>query len=449
MTSPNNPSAPSTKGSLSTDDADGNNDGKKKGWFSSIGPAIIVASVVLGPGSIFLASAIGAEFGYALLWVPLFSTALMICLVMISSRLGVTYERTLLEELAHKLGRPVAAFLGLIVFLITASFQTGNNAAILFAIDPLLEMATNQPAEEIRGGFMSATILVLLNGFILAVLFGFRKLYPPLEKIMIGLVMIMLLGFFVNLMFAEPSVLEIGRGLIPSFPQASEGQAPLNWTLVFGFFATTVSIGAVFYQSYLVKEKGWKIKDVKSGMTDSILGIALLGLISAIIMITAAAVLYDATGNSTLGSAGDVARQLEPLFGPAAVILFSLGLFAGALSSFMVNAMVGGTLLADGLGLGGMMDQKATRMFTAAALLLGMTIALISGGTAPSEVITFAQALTILGLPILSLGMIYLVTRPELTGERAFPIWMKVVLIIGFMVILLLAVRTANNLFFS
>ncbi|MEX0929516.1 MAG: divalent metal cation transporter, partial [Balneolales bacterium] len=268
------------------------------------------------------------------------------------------------------------------------------------------------------------------------------------EKFMIILMLIMLVGFFVNLMFAGPSILEIGRGLIPSIPQAQPSGEPLNWTLVIGFFATTVSIAGVFYQSYLVKEKGWGIQDVKRGMTDSLMGIAILGLVSAIIMITAAAVLHGTVGSDEIGSAGDVARQLEPFFGPAAVILFSVGLFAGAFSSFLVNAMIGGTLLSDGLGFGGRLDQTSTRMFTAFTLLLAMVIALAFGGTAPSQIITFAQALTVLGLPVLALAMIYLVTRPDLTGPRAVPLWMKIVLCIGFIVVLLLAVRTASNLFF-
>lgn len=421
------------------------------GLFRSLGPAIIVASVVLGPGSIYLASAIGVDFGYAMLWVPLFSTALMICLVAIAARLGVVYDRTLCEELAHRIGRPFAAFVGLIVFLIIASFQTSNNAAILFALDPLLETATGEAAEDVRGTGLSVTVLVLLNAFIIAVLFGLRRLYSPLEKLMIALVMVMLLGFIVNLVFAGPSLLAIGGGLIPSFPSAPEGEPAVNWTLVVGFFATTVSIAGAFYQSYLVKEKGWGLSDVKRGMKDSLLGIAILGFVSAIIMITAAAVLHPdrAVVLDQIGSAGDVALQLEPAFGSTAVVLFSVGLFAGAFSSFLVNAMIGGTLLADGLGFGGRMDLTSTRVFTAIALLVPMGIAIAFGGTAPGEIITFAQALTVLGLPVLALTMVYLVTRPELTGERAIPGWMKTVLILGCVVVLLLATRTADNLFFN
>jgi manganese transport protein len=440
-----NESSPDSS-SVSTSSPDGASGKKKRGLFESFGPALIVASVVLGPGSIYLASAIGVEFGYSLLWVPLLSTALMICLVMISARLGVIYEQTLCEELAQRLGRPVAVFVGVTVFLIVASFQTGNNAAILFAIDPFLEQITGRPAGEVRGSGMSVMILLLLNGFILAVLFGFKKLYSPVEKFLIVLVMIMMIGFFVNLGFARPSILSIGQGLIPNIPQPAEGAPDYNWTLVIGFFATSVSIAGAFYQSYLVKEKGWGIKDIKQGMTDSLLGIAILGIVSAVIMITAAEVLFGTVGVDEIGTAADVGRQLEPFFGAASVVLFSLGLFAGAFSSFLVNAMIGGTILADGLGLGGRLDQTSTRAFTAFALLFGMTLALLFGGTAPAVIITFAQALTVFGLPVLALVMLYLVTRPDLTGPRAVPLWMKIVLVIGCVVVILLAIRTGINL---
>ncbi len=440
-----NDSSPQDSDSATVSAAAGQNV-EKKGVFKSFGPAIIVASVVLGPGSIYLASAIGVEFGYSVLWVPLLSTALMICLVMIAARLGVIYERTLCEEIAHRLGRPIAAFVGVTVFLIIASFQTGNNAAILFAIDPIIEQITGQSANEVRGQGMSISILVLLNGFIILVLFGLRRLYSAVEKFLMALVLIMMIGFIVNLAFAKPSFLSIVQGLIPAIPQPEAGAPELNWTLVIGFFATTVSIAGAFYQAYLVKEKGWGIKDVKRGMTDSLLGIAILGIVSAIIMITAAEVLYGTVSTDEIDTAADVGRQLEPFFGPVAVILFSLGLFAGAFSSFLVNAMIGGTLLADGLGYGGRLDQTSTRMFTAFALLLGMGLAIAFGGTAPAVIITFAQALTVLGLPILALMMLYLITRPDLTELRAVPLWMKIVLVIGCIVVILLAIRTVWNL---
>ncbi len=428
--------------------------GRARSMFRAIGPAVIVASVVLGPGSIYLASAIGIAYGYALLWVVAFATALMICIVAMAARLGVVYERTLCEELAHRLGRPFAVLIGIVVFLIVTAFQTGNNVAVLFAIDPVIELATGRPADQVRTPAVSGGILLVLNAGIIAVLLGFKRIYRPLERLMIALVMMMLVGFAANLIFARPDLLRVLGGLIPSLPPGdryapyldSAGRIVDPLAIVVGFFATTVSIAGAAYQAYLVKEKGWTVKELRSGLIDSLVGIAVLGVISAVIMITAAAVLHGTSAAQNVDSAADVARQLEPLFGPAAVILFSGGFFAGAFSSFMINAIIGGTFLADGLGIGGRMDHAATRYFTVAALLISMGIALAMGGTAPSVVITVAQMLTVLGLPLLAFSLLYLATRPGLAGERAVPGWMKLAAAVAFVVTIALAARTAWRL---
>ncbi len=41
----------------------------RRGLLAGIGPAVITASVVLGPGSILAASKIGYQHGYAMTWV--------------------------------------------------------------------------------------------------------------------------------------------------------------------------------------------------------------------------------------------------------------------------------------------------------------------------------------------------------------------------------------------
>ena len=74
----------------------------------SIGPAIIVAAVVLGPGSILASSKVGAEWGWLGLPVLGCAVALMIGMVALSARLGVVYQGSLCEELAARLGRGVA-----------------------------------------------------------------------------------------------------------------------------------------------------------------------------------------------------------------------------------------------------------------------------------------------------------------------------------------------------
>ena len=44
----------------------------------SLGPAFIVASVVLGPGSILSNSYVGAKFGYSMIWLLVLASLMMI-----------------------------------------------------------------------------------------------------------------------------------------------------------------------------------------------------------------------------------------------------------------------------------------------------------------------------------------------------------------------------------
>ncbi|MDB4772694.1 hypothetical protein OAG20_01500, partial [Verrucomicrobiales bacterium] len=63
-----------------------------KRLLNSIGPAIIVAAIVLGPGSILTSSKVGALYGYPALGIVALSTVLLIGMVALAARIGVIYE---------------------------------------------------------------------------------------------------------------------------------------------------------------------------------------------------------------------------------------------------------------------------------------------------------------------------------------------------------------------
>ena len=212
---------------------------------------------------------------------------------------------------------------------------------------------------------------------------------------------------------------------------------------------TTFSVAGAFYQGYLVKQKGWGLEDAQRSLSDTIASISILGGVTAIILMTAWRSFYGNPAATGFASVADVARQLEPLFGPAAKGIFCIGILAGGASSFLVNAMIGGTVLSDSFGKGSKLSDAAPRHFTVLALFVGMLVAIVSLMKEGSVVhlITFAQALTVLGIPVLALALIYLGTRPELTGERKVPRWILSSAILGFFVSCALAVLTASKVY--
>jgi Mn2+/Fe2+ NRAMP family transporter len=360
-------------------------------------------------------------------------------MVALGARLGVVLKGTMCDELAARLGRPFAIVVGLTIFLICAGFQYGNNLGVLAAIEPW----TTPPASEAESAEGVLTlpnlVLVALNGAIVLFLLILPKLYRPVERLMMLLVGLMIVAFFGNFIY----LLAAGAG-----GTTGNDAAPVTAKLgseemlaVLALIGTTFSIAGAFYQAYLVREKGWGLGNLRQGVIDSVAGISVLGAISLVIMLTAAMSFYGR--GIQLESAADVARQLEPLFGRAALVLFSLGLFAGAFSSFMVNAMIGGAMFSDGLGLGGQMDSATTKGFTIFALLTGMLVAIFVPAENRVGLIIFAQAMVVIGLPLLAVSMLYLATRPDLTGARAVPLWQKIVALAGLIVVLVSAGRLA------
>ena len=80
--------------------------------------------------------------------------------------------------------------------------------------------------------------------------------------------------------------------------------------------------------------------------------------------------------------------------------------------------------------------------------MIAMIIAVgcLLAGVKPVAAITMAQASTVIGLPALSLALLYLATRPELVAERRIPRWMLGAACLGLAVTLFLTARTFMQL---
>ena len=403
-----------------------------KQLFSSFGPAIIVAAIVLGPGSILTSSKAGAQFGYIGIAAIVIAVVLMIAMVALAGRIGVIYEDSPCDQLARRLGRPVAVVVGVILFGLVAIFQYSNNVAIVSGLAPLFE----KEDYSLLSGATPAIILISFNALVIFCLYWKRHLYRSIETLMKFLIGLMVVAFLINFFVVYFSP----RAYVP----VKSGKAPEILVLM-GLMATTFSVGGAFYQAYLVKEKGWKLLDAKRGVTDSVVSISVVGILSTIILMTAARVFYGCPEPVVLSGVGDVAMQLQPLFGSWAKVVFCMGIFAGAFSSFLVNALVGGTVLSDSLGKGSRLGEGWTLGLTTVALLCGLVVALLNLSDAKSTVnlITFAQALTVLGIPALAAALLYLGTRPDLTGERKVPAWIINLGWAGLVVAVALAIRTS------
>lgn len=365
----------------------------RRGVLRSLGPTLITAAVVIGPGTITVASKLGASQGYNLLWVILLSAVFMWTFVTMAVRVAIVNHESLLSVLARLYGRWLAVLVGILAFTVVTAFQLSNYLACATALTALSGISENTWIAIVGAGGL----------FFLLV----RQLYRLAEKVMSALVFAMIAAFFVNMIVSRPDWTAVAAGLMPR-PWPGE----IN-SLVGAMIATTFSVIAAFYQGALARQKGWDVQDLSLSRREAAVGLGLLAIISSVILITAGTVLR---GNPVTNAAA-LAGLFEPVMGPIAVWMFSLGFLAAAFSSAVINPMVGGGLLSDGLGLGDGVNEKWPRLLTAAGMVAGIVFAYLTlrSGTA-LEGIVLAQHSTVLAVPLCAIMLMILANDRRALG---------------------------------
>lgn len=396
-------------------------------WYSRIGPGLITACVVIGPGSIMTSSKIGASDGYAMLWVVIISVAFMLIFMTLGAKLGAVAADSPGDLIRRKAGSWLAILVGLGVFFISAAFQSGNNIGVASAF-----------AAFVDDPYIIAGLVVVFNVLAISFLFLFRNLYQMLERVMMTFVAVMLVSFAINLLRLKPDFGLMVKGFIPTM--GSTGDT----VTVLGLIGTTFVISAAFYQAYLVRQKGWTHADLKSGLVDARVGSVIMFLITLMLMSTAAAAFHN-KGAVELKDPVAVATALESTFGPSAQVIFCLGLFSAAYSSFLVNSMIGGFMAADGLNIGSRPDQLGPRLMTTAALLTGMAvgIAVIAFEFDRTPTIIAAQAVTVVAAPLVAGVLLWLTSSKDVMGEHVNGPITIVFASVGLVILVAMAGKTA------
>lgn len=435
---------------------------EKKNFLQRLGPAFIVGACVIGPGSVTLMSTTGANYGYQLIWLSLMAGALMATFLGLFMRFGIYSDDTFLDLTAQKLGRWFAVLTGIAIFLVSAAFQFGNSLGVTAGMQAVFGDGVPQYVWPVA--FTAAAIVFM---------FGFRQIYGVLEKMMTFFLVFMVCAFLINLVWAilkkpEPAdvLVKAAQGAtMPSLP------ADVNWVVISGLVGTTFCISAAFLQAYLVKAKGWTEKDLASGLTDTVLASVMLTLIGTIIMMTAATVLWPREGTGTVDFATMIS-SLETVFGKNAKFVFSVGFWAAAFSSFITNSLIGGVLLNDGLGMGGKLESFPSKFFASCVLLIGMTTALFiiradvrtqqeappaasaqadGDETAPAKAkkndlkvaaILVGQSATMLAVPLGAIAMVLVLFDSRATKGRVLPVWARIVVLFGAVVLLGIGILT-------
>lgn len=406
-------------------------EGSRPGWgkrlvtgLAIMGPAFIAGAWQFGPGALTTAVQAGNRYGYVLLWVIVLSTVLAIMFTDMSVRIGLRSGKSVIQTAKDAYGSAVGAASGLGVFLITLIFSVGNAVGTGIGLSALF------------GG--PAIMWTIIASLAVAFVVFAKNVYRIIERMLIAMVAVMAIGFVVSALMTSPEWGSVATGIvIPAIPAGGE-------LLVVALVGTNFSINAAFYVSYAIRERQMKEHQYRTiTLRDTIPGIAAPGIMAVFVIVAAVATSERGLESNTLQELG---VALEPVAGPVASTLFSLGFFAAAFSSMTANAVASGTVLSDALGRGHKLETKSVKGFILIPLVFGATVMIVAGGN-PIQLIVSAQALIVLVAPFVGVILVLLSSRRTLMGKLVNGPIRKSIGVIGILILLAMSLQLVLSWF--
>ena len=366
----------------------------------NFGPGVLVAAAFIGPGTVTACTLAGANFGFVLIWALIFATLATVILQDMSARLGAGAKLGLGEALMQATPwRPVRVLVAGLVFAAlvigNCAYEGGNLAGGALGLDAIFNAA---------GLSQSVWVSVIALGAGLAVFFG---RYAFLERFLITLVLLMSAAFIVSAVLVRPDFGAILDGLVPRIPTGGTLTA-------IALIGTTVVPYNLFLHAAAAREKYTQSGAERAARQESALSIGLGGLVSILILSTAAASLFQT--QIEVRNAGEMALAIEPAFGSSARYFVGVGLFAAGLTSAITAPMATAYALSELLG--DRIEDKR-RLFQSVALsvvAIGATINL--AGLKPVSLILIAQYANGLLLPIIAGFLLYVMNQRDLLGSH-------------------------------
>ncbi len=326
--------------------------------FSIAGPAAVMAAGSMGTGSTASLVLAGAWFQYSLGWVILLVIPPFVVALDSASRIGICGAKGMMSLISERLHPGVSWIILVIMTLVHILVAMGQisvmSAALLSAIgiDP---PSGGAPDPSYR---MAEVLCIALVSFSLLALL-LRGGYPRVQKMLTGLLLLMLACFLVVAFRGFSDILLILRGLIPSIPEAlpvpGSSVARSAGVSIIAIAGGVLAPASLLGMSYLTKDSQSSVSQFGRNLWMAIINLGLIfGCYSLFVLIAGGYALYPLSENAAIEQihqAGQVlTRALPGNISFLAPRIFALGLFVCGLTTLVVIAQVMAYLTLDVLG---------------------------------------------------------------------------------------------------
>jgi len=390
-----------------------------------LGPGLLVTVGFIDPGNWASNLAAGAQYGYQILWVVTLSTIMLMILQHNAAHLGIVSGLCLSEAAAHHLPAWVA--------------RPVLGTAVLAAVATAFA--------EIMGGAIALGMLfhlpLKLGASLTAlVVFGllFWNSYGRIEKLIIGFVSLIGLGFLFELLLAQIQWPEALVGWVkPSIPAGS-------MVTIMSVLGAVVMPHNLFLHSEFIQSRQWNTQGdeaiqshLRFEMFDTMFGMVSGWAINSAMVLLAAATFFQ--HRIPVNSLEQSEVMLRPILGSAAALVFALALLCAGLASTITAGMAGGSIYAGIFGHAYSIREGLSRV--GVALTLVPALLAVFFVTDSFKALIWSQVLLSIQLPITIVLQIGLTSSGKVMGNYAntssgkLVLWTVAAVVIGLNLLLL------------
>jgi manganese transport protein len=365
--------------------------------FAFAGPAYLVSVGYMDPGNWATDLEGGARFGYRLLWVLVMSNAMAILLQTLSARLGIVSGRDLAQACRDTYPRRVNVSLWILCEIAIAACDLAEVLGAAIGLNLLFHIPL------LLGVLLTAADTLLLLWF---QSFGIRTI----EAFVLALISVMAACFFIEILWAKPSVAEMVTGIVPRLDRAS-------LYLAVTILGATVMPHNMYLHSALVQTRnighteGDKRAAARFNLIDSVVALNGAMLVNIAILVLAAAVFFKRGIVVTEIQQAHV--LLVPLLGTSAAgVIFAVALLCSGQSSTLTGTLAGQVVMEGFLNF--RMQPWLRRLVTRTIAIVPAALTIyIAGDQSTLGLLLLSQAIISMQLPFAIVPLI------RFTNDRA------------------------------
>jgi len=356
-----------------------------------LGPAFVASIAYVDPGNVASNVSAGAQYGYLLVWVVVLANAMAALVQYLSAKAGLVTGRSL-PELVRDAAGP-------------------RTRLAYWAQAELAAMATD--LAEVVGGAIALQLLFrlplpvggLITGVVSILLLAVqsRRGQRSFERVIIGLLAIISIGFVASLLISPPPLGAAAGGLLPRF----EGTHSV--LLAAAIVGATVMPHVIYLHSGMSRDRHGhpepgpvRARLLRANRWDVGIAMVIAGAVNLAMLLMAA---HTLGGRTDINTIQDAYHAVHDSLGVSAALLLAVGLLASGLASTSVGAYAGAMIME------GLLHRRIPLLLRRLVTLIP-ALAILIAGIDPTRALIVSQVVLSFGIPFALIPLV------RFTGNR-------------------------------